>query len=374
MSTLPSELWIMILDMVIIEGIVRLDQCDHTTFPYDHLFLSPGLGRYRFYRSYRRLRLVCRSFNALLSTRPYWYLNTSTFPFPTSIRTLYISPFDGSPKSTFQQLLADTPRCERLVCLQVSYWLSRYPSQHELSDFLNAGEGRAFPNVQRLTLWLVTERYRQKPLSFWGRLRRAFPQLVTLSIEGDHGLLMLEGGTDKVVTFERLEILYFGTGTIWKGCRFPRLRHASLETVWNTSSLEILRYSSRLECLLIRSLCPPIIVDVESFSRLHVLSIQEDRLHAVAPLDRDHPLEHLWLYLANISMEPRLIEMILDKVPGISRITMDTSSLSRDNRMRRIQEFEETKFSSFGMTLRPIQQGDSLLVVERSATVVKVGF
>jgi hypothetical protein len=63
MPILPPELWIMIFDMVIIGGIVRLDQCDHSTFLYDHVFLSPGQERYRFYRSYCRLRLVCRSFN-----------------------------------------------------------------------------------------------------------------------------------------------------------------------------------------------------------------------------------------------------------------------------------------------------------------------
>jgi hypothetical protein len=364
----------MIFDMVIIEGIVGLDQCDHNTFPYDHVFLSPRLGRYRFYRSYHRLRLVCRSFSALLSTQPYCYLDNSTFPFPTSIRALYISPFDGSPKSTFQQLLADTPRCERLVCLQVSYWLSRYSSRHELSDFLSAGEGQAFPNVQRLTLWLVNQLYRQKPLSFWGRLRRAFPQLVTLSIEGDCGYLNLEGGTEEVVPFEQLETLYLGSGIMWSGCRLPGLRHASVEALWNTSSLEILRHSSRLECLLVRSPCAGTTVDVKSFSRLRVLSVQEDGLHAVAPLDCDHPLEHLWLYLADRSMYPRLIEKILDKVPGISRITMDASSLNRDNRMNRIQESEEIKFGSFGLTLRPIQQGDSLLVVERSATLMEDGF
>jgi len=150
MATLPSELWAMIFDIVIEEGIVQLDQCDYITFPYDHAFLSPGQDRYRFHQSYHRLRLVCRSFNVLLGTRPSCDLHTSSLPFPMSIRALRITAFDGSFEPIFHQLLEDRSRCERLVCLEVSCRLFTNSSRPGLSDFINAAEGRAFPNVQRV--------------------------------------------------------------------------------------------------------------------------------------------------------------------------------------------------------------------------------
>jgi hypothetical protein len=361
---LPLELWIVIFDMVIEEGIIRLNQCDYNTFPYDHVFLSPGQDRYRFYGSYCPLRLVCRSFNALLGTQPHCQLHSSTFPFPTSIRALQITPIDEYLEPVFQQLLADTRRCERLVCLDISYWLARSSGRPSLSDILGAGERGAFPNVQHLILWIFSNRDEQREISFWIRLQRAFPQLVTLSVTDSHGWLNQEGKPDKVVTFERLEILCCGNGIKWSGCHFPRLRHASVYTLWDKSALDVFRASPHLECLLVRSRRAKFSIDVRSFSRLHVLSLPEDRLHEVVPLDCDHRLEHLWLHLANISRNPSLIEEIVKRIPRIIRITMDLSSVTGDRRTERIREFKKMRLDSFGLTLMPINLGDTLLVIE----------
>jgi hypothetical protein len=341
-----------------------LDQCDHNTFPYDHVFLSPGQDRYRFYRSYCRLRLVCRGFNALLGTRPYCDLYPSAFPFPTSIRALRITPIGGSLELAFQQLLADTKICERLVCLEVSYHLPTSFGQPNLSDILSAGEGGAFPNVQHLNLWILSYCYDHLELPFRTRLHRGFAQLVTLSLQESYGNLVLGGGTDKTITFKRLEILCFSSAILYSGCYFPRLRHAAIDTPWNPPALEIFRLSSHLESLLIRSRCVTFRVDVRSFSRLHVLSLPEDRLQEVVPLDCDHPLEHLWLYLANVSRNPRLIEEVVKRIPRILRITMDLSSVTPDRRTQRIQEFKRMRLDSFGLALRPIKLGDSLLIIE----------
>jgi hypothetical protein len=364
MPLLPPELWIMIFDMVIIGGIVRLDQCDHSTFLYNHVFLSPGQERYRFYRSYCRLRLVCRSFNALLGTRAHYDLYSSAFPFPMSIRALCITPIGGSLKPAFQQLLADTNICGRLVCLEVSFNLPVNSGQPNLSDILNAGEGGAFPNVQYLAIWIISHFYERLELQFWTRLRRGFAQLVTLSLQDSYGHLVLDGGADETVTFDRLEILCFSSAITCSGCYFPRLRHAAVNTLWNPLALEIFRHSSRLESLLIRSRFVTSRVDVRSFSRLHVLSLPEDLLQEVAPLDCDHPFEHLWLYLADISRNPSLIEEVVKRIPRILRITMDLSLVTLDRRKQRIQELKRMRLDSFGLALRPIKFGDSLLIIE----------
>jgi hypothetical protein len=143
----------MIFDMVIEEGIIRFDDCDHITFPYTHTFLSSGPSRYRFYGSYHRLRLVCRSFNALLGTQPHYDLNTSSLPFPFNIRTLRI---EGGPyEPTFQQLLVEASRCERLVCLEMSCYISTNQNIPNLPDLYRACDGLALPNIKRLGLSLL---------------------------------------------------------------------------------------------------------------------------------------------------------------------------------------------------------------------------
>lgn len=58
-------------------------------------------------------------------------------------------------------------------------------------------------------------------------------------------------------------------------------------------------------------------------------------------------------------------------VLGISRITVDISSLNRNLRTERIQEFEIMKLDSFGLALRPIERGDIQLVIERSPSTLK---
>jgi hypothetical protein len=362
MERLPTELWIIILDMVIEEGIVRMDQGDHNTFPYDHVFLSPGKDYSRFYGAHHRLRLVCRSFNALLGPQPHCNLDPSIFPFPMGIRALSIRSVNGILDPVFQQLLADTRRCGRLVCLEVCYWLSTGSTQPSLLELFSAGEEGAFPNVQRLTIWIVMTQEKHLELPFWTRLHQGFPQLVTLSVVKSLGWVNMEGEPDKVITFERLETLFFDGGIRWSGCRFPRLRHASVDMVLTSFQLEIFQRSSHLECLLIRSVCPSI--DVRSFSRLRVLAVSEHRLREVVPLDCDHPLEHLWLYSSDVARNPGLIDEIMKKLPRILRITMDLSSATLDLRTQRIQEFREMRLDSFGLALRPVKLSDTLLIIE----------
>jgi hypothetical protein len=100
-----------------------------------------------------------------------------------------------------------------------------------------------------------------------------------------------------------------------------------------------------------------------------VLSVPEGWLHGADLLDSEHPLEHLWLYLVNTSVIPRIIEEISEKLPGISRITMDISSVDQDRRIQQAKTLQKMKLDSFGLAVQPIQYGGSLLVIERAATV-----
>ena len=244
-ASLPTELWLIIFDIVIEEGIIRLDDCDHMTFPHVEASFSSSAPRYQFYDSYWRLRLVCRGFNILLSNQPWQFFSGSwSLPFPISTRALYVD----HKTLSIQSLSAEMLTFGRIVSLDVEGVALSY-------FFLQARVGRAFPNVQRLNLKFVNRPYPPLKGSFWTLLHCLFPCLVTLILLGEsriivQGVQWKEG--DKIIRFERLEILYFSDKVPYLACDFPRLRHAS---IWGCllSELKILTRSPHLESLLIRS-------------------------------------------------------------------------------------------------------------------------
>jgi hypothetical protein len=220
----------MIFEIVIQEAIISLDQCDHRTFPYIQTFFSDAEYRHWFHGSYCRLRLVCRSFSAMLGIPPveaFW--DTSPLPFRISTRSLYIK-FEGVHKTHFPRLFAEPSPYEHIVYLDVTCPFFTSSDQPDLFDFLYASEGQAFHNVQRLTLRLLNEPYKQYDFPFWTRLSHAFPVLVTLVITLLHadiyGRIFITTATKDEATLERLEILYLGGIVSNWSFTLPRLQHA----------------------------------------------------------------------------------------------------------------------------------------------------
>jgi hypothetical protein len=299
MPTLPPELWLIILDMVVEGNVVGLWQCDRATFPFMRKSLRDGTDPYRLCDLHRQLRLVCRSFNSMVGSEPIHYFSPgSSLPFVNTIRVLVLD-IAGAPAPHFQRLLAEPSTCRQLVCLDVTCSLSQSPNWPSTSAFLRASAGRAFPNVQRLVLRLSNNLSWQDEQSFWTPLNDSFPFLVTLVITLEHpggnGLLPI-GLANEDVTFERLEILYIGGAIPYWGLAFPRLRRASIATC---SSLvgENLNRSAHLDSLLIRNPWIPMSLDVSSYSHLRFLGMDEVHLERsnLVPLDTDHPLAaSLW--------------------------------------------------------------------------------
>jgi hypothetical protein len=373
-TTLPTELWLIIFDLVIQDGIIQVDQCDHTKFPYIQYILSAVHLHYRSYDSYWRLRLVCRRFRAILGDPPSQILSpSSTFPLSTTIRAAILD-LDAWPGTDFQLHSAERLSCRRLVYLDVTCGLVPSSDRPNLSDFLRKSAGRAFHNIQRLTLRIWNNRrsawYEE---SFWVRLQDAFPLLVTLVITQENpgsGNIILEPAA-RVALFEWLEILHLGRAIKYAGCRFFRLRHASM---WRCSrdELKILTNSSHLESLLIR-LPYTGQLDVYLCSRLKLLGIPDALCHQVALPQDKHPLEHLWIVIDNLMGYYRSIMELLKKAPRISRVTIQISpSISEQGRTQIIQDLQEIDFLSIGMNMRPGVGDDSLLVIERSAAPVGV--
>jgi hypothetical protein len=381
MVTLPPELWLVILEKVVEGNVVGLGKSDCITFPFIEESLYHGQDRYRLNDSHRRLRLVCRSFNAIVGPTPTCYFSPSSLlPFPSTIRVL-IFDVKAMAGAHFRRLLTETSTCDRLACLNVTCTIAESSDRLNLFDFICACEGGAFHNVQRLTLRIFNNPFWQHEFSFWTRLNHTFPLLVTLVMMLEYpdygGSLFLTRLTHEDVTFERLEILYLGGLIPYWGFNLPRLRHVSIETC-SELGLEKLTRSPHLESLLIRDPRFQMSLDVGPFSHLRVLGVSEGQLARgdVVSLDRDHPLEHFWLF-ASVTPKGRgpfwPFSGILEILPGVSRITVDLSWTGVARRRQRTEEFQRMKLANIGLSMRPPTYGDRTLIIERLTTVAKDG-
>jgi hypothetical protein len=375
MTALPTELWLIIFDIVVEAGIVRLEQCDYTTFAYIQTFLSSTKYRYRFHGSYFRLRLVCRRFNAILaSTLTDYFSHSSVFPFPTSTRTLYLN-FKAIRRTDFRRFLAGPSACWRLICLEVTCDIIANSDRLDLSELLRVDEGGVFHSVRRLALRLVNQSSEQWKYAFWTRLNRAFPRLVTLVITVEHqraSLFLLERAGE-VATLENVEILYLGGTIIYSGCYFPRLRHASIAKGGHfaRAQLEVLGISPHLESLLVYTTGPMINLDARLFPCLKLLGVMDHRLTQVVPLNSNHVLEHLWIFWGGFTGSGGIYG-VQEKLPGISRITVDLSLMTAERRRQRTKEFRRMNLTSIGLSIRRPTYDNPIIEIER-ATSAKDG-
>jgi hypothetical protein len=368
-APLPIELWLVIFDIVIEEGIIRLDHCDYTTFPHMWAALPSSTSRYQVYDSYWRLRLVCRRFNSMLGTLPYqFFSDSSSLPFPNPTRALY-SDLEALSPLNFQRLAVGTPTRGRLVYLDVTCTLSESPDRLSLSEFLETGP--VFKNVRRVTLRLVIKVFFQSQGAFWTQLNCAFPSLVTLAVvmEGSVAVALKSVG-NLVVHFQELEILYLKGEITYSGCHFPRLRHAS---VWRCRrpELELLTRSPHLESLLIRTYMYSPLIDVTSCLRLKLLGFPDDSAIGLVLLGPDHPVEQIWIYSVGFTGNRDLYSQLAGRLPGISRITVEFLPSYWQHYWRRIDDFREMRLDSFGLTIRPLNMrpsGFPILVIDRMET------
>jgi hypothetical protein len=275
-------------------------------------------------------------------------------------------------KPHFQRLLPGTSAYGRLVYLDVMCKLSHSPNRLNLSQFLYAG--RVFSNVQRLTLRLLDSAYSEPQSSFWTSLNRTFPSLVILAVLITHRrFAILQEASDDVPCFERLEILYLTRQIPYSGCRFPRLRHAS---VWQCSrpEQETLTGSPYLESLLIRGYIAYHSIDVRSFLRLKLLGVPDHRDIEVVPLSHDHLLEHIWLYSNSHCYRDNFdVFEQFSRLPKVSRITVEFISFDWRWRGPPIDDLRGRKFSSFELSTTKFMSSDLFLVFEREQLATVMG-
>jgi hypothetical protein len=366
--TLPLELWIIIIDLVIGALVNPTDSCTYKNFlEVDHYIRSPQ-PRSSVIPSYRQLRLVCRVFNDLLKTPPRFFMKGAKTNIPASTRALYIcrhyTSRQSDPLGCLRRLLEDPTRTRRIVTLDIPYDVDKHflgPSLFEIlfknSDLLSGVRNLAFDVVYTSESLLDT-------------INRAFPALVCLvlrpSIEPTIATPVEEKRT---VTFEKLEILDMERAILYDGIKFPLLRHVALGRCSRTL-IETLSQSPLLESLLLRQVRHPEAIDLGSLHRLKLLGMPVYGENTVVPLPADYA-HYLCVHVPMSVTGPALVKWV-KKVPSyfpkLQQITLDLTGLVEATQRISIEgafRCINLELEPSGLVINHLLPGSSYIVVER---------
>lgn len=313
--TLPTEIWILILRMVVDPDRFCYDYCTSFDFPrfngeFSMLFASKS-NMVDINKQISQLRMVCRLWSILLE--PTWkpYLKTQT-PFDSigaykGIHTLYVeenhkSNHNEHPPHSFDHSVVEATRNTNTLIIHDCAWTK---GQGFTNTFL-AGPGQ-FSNV-RSFFYLNKHAF---PSDFWMRLEQALPRLIALTVAG----LGQEGGT---ITLPNLEIFdldiavpsppYFN---------FPRLKHFSSDGGPDTlCCVQIIRsYGRNIESLLFPYYESD---DVGFFGgdfwtklpKLQLIGAWASTLSKLPPPPVGHPFYHLCLYEYDLQSTQSLVSKL----------------------------------------------------------------
>lgn len=180
---LPPELWHIILRLVEEPYLSPHSYCNYLNFgdiiyqlrfPYFRPARSPWV---------RRLRLVCRLFDAILQNALFFMdKDVNLLPIPAVAREIYFHPCQDAPVS-LQRLLKEPVRCNQVVTLDI-------PRSHNRWNVLLfdpfCKNAYLFPKLQSLTLSTADQAHARPDI--WSRLYEAFPHLKCLYYEEEYGL------------------------------------------------------------------------------------------------------------------------------------------------------------------------------------------
>ncbi|KIM22248.1 hypothetical protein M408DRAFT_12145 [Serendipita vermifera MAFF 305830] len=265
----------------------------------------------------RRLRLVCRLFDAILQNALFFMdKDVNLLPIPAVAREIYFHPCQDAPVS-LQRLLKEPVRCNQVVTLDI-------PRSHDRWNLLLFGlfckNAYLFPKLQSLTLSTADQAHARPDI--WSRLYEAFPHLKCLYYEEE---------------FEELEVVDFEYPVIGFAFHFPAVRHVAFGhlTPWNTPDFEAI---AQLESLLLRSVNFRAPLDLNALPSLRFLGVPARQLNAFGPLPPNHPLRHLYVYVGTVPRndhtghpnrdfdQSEWIKQTMRHFPSITRLTLLFSS------------------------------------------------
>jgi hypothetical protein len=378
--TLPPELWIIIIDLVIGALINPADSCTYENFLDVVHYLRYPRPRSSVIPSYRKLRLVCRAFNDLLKTPPRLFVDRVNTKIPAGTRALYTSRLFDS-LGCLHRLLEDPSRSRQIVTLDIPcdvvediHGLSLFAILVNNSDRLSGVRNLAF-DVVHASKYLLDAH-------FWNTINRAFPALVCLVLRPSFtlGVVMpAEAEENRTVTFEKLEILVVGHALLYDGLNFPLLRHVALG-LCNRKVIETLARSPLLESVLLRTILHEEnqeTINLSSFQKLKLLGIPV-YADTVVPLPPDYA-HHLCIHVPSSVTGLALVEWV-KKVPShfpkLQQIALDLTGLAWAQRISIESAFRSInlELEPSGLVINHLLSGSSCIVIQRIVEQPKISF
>lgn len=304
LATLPAEIWIIILTMVVDPDCLCYDQCSSFDFPrlkYERGILDDS-ALTDIDHQILQLRLTCRLWSILL--KPTWkpYLNTTN---PLSIgnykdiRALSTEEPQYSKHNEYKIYPLDQSLLEATRNLNTIIHVSEFRAYGDtfLEFFFSYSE--YFKSVRSFDYFT----HENLPLDFWTRLETAFPRLTALAVGG----FGQDGDvtTKRNITFPNVEILDLCLDIDVSHIpifRFPCLKHLAIDSRTFHSCEQILRtHGENIESLLF----PYYDCDItkffgerfwNQFPKLKLIGASSSALSQLPCPPIGHPFDHLVLY------------------------------------------------------------------------------
>jgi hypothetical protein len=380
LATLPVELWEMILDSILENIVNPVNHCDHMNFvQIDHQMRDPQ-GCPPIDPSYRRLRLVCRFFNDLLSPPSYLIMRDTKDQLQRSVRAVYLRP-SMDAMSCLKLIIGDPSISHRLVCLDLTCDITcdpkrrfRYRYSTITFNFLCQNS----PSLSAVRYLGLGIGMRVLNLQFWTEINAAFPLLVCLVLrpyfQDAAGYIPLPEGAGGPVTFEKLKILKLDGVYLYNGLHMPQLQHVALERC-SQNTITTLARSRHLESALFRQMLDNIPVDLSSLPNVKLLGIPNSRQDSPLPFPRSYPSTHLCVHIqydhGNIQGLPKWLLRAFDHMPQVSQITLDILTLRPRNRSYMEGDFRKD-LELNGLVVKPFLPGTTYMVIKRAPVEPKV--
>jgi hypothetical protein len=293
--SLPYEIWVIILNLVLEPLIDPSLYCNPLAFPRYQFDLSHDEGLDR--RDWTRVRLVCRAWRDILGPCPHMVMsqhtkaeeNPANICVPQGTRSLVVGWGYHSPWILLKNLLANPGISNSIVSLWLGDIIGHNGSPAEL---LLLGNEINFASLRCLSLGHYRSTTQFFLPDYWERIGLKFPKLTSLtlrsSVPTSSGLVSLPG----------LQILDFHPGN-WKDVMydFPSLKHCSVHgVVWIDQVLR--SCSQNLESLIFHRGGTLLSTQFwETYPRLQMLGITlfSDAFDVTNSPPPNHPLSHLQL-------------------------------------------------------------------------------
>ncbi|KAG8826667.1 hypothetical protein FRC17_008157 [Serendipita sp. 399] len=316
--SLPTELWGMIIDILVDQIRRPYWYCNPETFPQYQARLSAESGPEDdpALEDWKTIRFVCKAWKWLAGPSPHMYITRSDFESPTKE-----SIFGGASSVILHcnvdgQLLRDNLlRDPNLTFKLTTIIFSEDRQWHGIDLLLDMPS--AFPNLRALSLLSNASRRR-----FWRGLTKGYPLLVSLTIrfhvEDDMGSYIMNN----------LETLDMST---WDRFRLscPSLKHLSIRHGYTSTMFEFLnKHGHQLESILIENGYPLDDQFWTMFPNIRTLGKSFYIKPISNPPPVTHPLRHLRLFSQRQKLRTDTILLEIGSLPAVTHVHIRPGDLS----------------------------------------------